>query len=785
MKAIATSQIVIQDAYVKNAQEKLEHYLISLDPKMFLFEFYQVAQLPPLTTEGYQGWERSDQVNFRGHFFGHFMSACALAFQSTHDEKIKKILLAKMKLAITSLAEIQEAYGKIHPKSKGYLSAFREVALDEVEGKSVPEKEKENCLVPWYNLHKILAGLLDISEYTWPKDQALSKLALKVAQEFGTYIYLRLTKLQDKSKMLAVEYGGMNEALYRLYQLTGNDQYAEAASYFDEVSLFEKLALKQDVLPGKHANTTIPKLTGALKRYQVLQASEAQKNLTSTEIQQLPLYLQAAKNFWELVVTQHSYCTGGNSQGEHFHQPGELFHDAFGKGGECTCETCNTYNMLKLSRGLYEVTKEVKYLNFYEKVYINAILAAQNPKNGMMMYFQPMGAGYNKVYNRPFDEFWCCTGTGIESFSKLADTYYYEENGIIYVNLYFSNELTLPAYNAVLLQQTDRQKGSSSFSVKPLDPRYPTIPFKLAFRLPDWSKAWSLKINSKKEGADLQNGFIVPNFVIKNGSKWQLDLTPALTVNSTFDNPHYLAFQYGPYVLAAELGKEKVNLDQPNGILVRAATKLASLPEQLWLEQGDVATITQHLHLVNLPGKLLAFKTNHLTPALTFTPYYELHDQRYGIYFQTTTNVADIMAKSTEKSPTPLIELNNFDGNNSEYAFRLKYQASKIEEKGGKSYRQSLENGWFSYVFTPPKNQRLTKMTLLLRATTPNTAVKVVFNHDAKFTKIMEATSNQEELTQVKLAIPPELQTESSLEVLFTGLDGHKSPEIYQIALFS
>ena len=154
------------------------------------------------------------------------------------------------------------------------------------------------------------------------------------------------------------------------------------------------------------------------------------------------MYLTAAKNFWDITVEHHTYITGGNSQSEHFHDADQLYYDAVTRDGAITCETCNTYNMLKLTKALYDVTGDSKYLDYFERTFTNAILASQNPETGTTMYFQPMGAGYNKVYNRPYDEFWCCTGTGMENFSKLGDYIYQIKGNTLYVNMFFGSTVT-------------------------------------------------------------------------------------------------------------------------------------------------------------------------------------------------------------------------------------------------------------------------------------------------------------------------------------------------------
>ena len=415
--------VTLADSYLMNAAQKENEYLLSLNSKKFLYEFYKVAGLTPPTTEGYQGWERSNDINFRGHTFGHYMSALSQAYKGTGDAGVKAELLVQIKDAVEGLKACQDAYGKNHPDSAGYVSAFREDILNKVDGTG---GSNENVIVPWYNLHKVLAGLIDI--YTFVDDKATADVALEIAENFSEYVYKRCSKLSDKTVMLRTEYGCMNEALYEIYDITGNDHYKMAAECFDETALFAELAAGRDVLSGKHANTTIPKFIGALKRYTVMKENEDYyAALTQEEKDSLESYKTAAENFWDIVINHHTYVTGGNSMLEHFHDADKLYEDAATNdyNGSATCETCNTYNMLKLSRELYKLTRDKKYMDYYENTYINAILSSQNPETGTTMYFQPMAPGYNKVFNRPFDEFWCCTGTGMENFTKHGDSMYF------------------------------------------------------------------------------------------------------------------------------------------------------------------------------------------------------------------------------------------------------------------------------------------------------------------------------------------------------------------------
>lgn len=447
----------VTDAWLVNAQQKNSDYLLALEPERLLYEWYRVAQMQPKTTSGYAGWERSNEVNFRGHFFGHYLSALALMAESVATDAERSVYLKRVAACVNELRAIQLCYGQLHPDSYGYVCAFGEAAFDQVEGKVVALEKQENVLVPWYNLHKLVAGLVDSYTVLLQWNPETAAVALAIVSDLGKYIYQRTQRLTQPEKLLEVEYGGMNDALYRLFQVTNNPHHAAAAHAFDEVRLFQKLAAGVDCLAGHHANTMIPKLLGALQAVRSFEEMPEAQQERYPWAAMMPDYLAAVENFWAFVVNHHSYATGGNSQSEHFHEAGELYHDAFECAGDCTCETCNTHNLLKLTRLLWERMKEAHYADFYERTYINAILPSQHPETGMLMYFQPMGMGYNKVFSQPFTDFWCCMGTGIESFAKLGDSLIYQEADELYVLLYFSNRAALKNQAGWVVQTTTRQ----------------------------------------------------------------------------------------------------------------------------------------------------------------------------------------------------------------------------------------------------------------------------------------------------------------------------------------
>lgn len=709
------ANVALADSYLTHAAQKENEYLLSLSSKKFLYEFYVVSGLTPPTTDRYQGWERSNGTNFRGHTFGHYMSALSQAYEGTQDAGTKEKLLAEIRDAVNGLKECQDAYAAKNPSSAGYVSAFRESILNKTDGTGSSD---ENVIVPWYNLHKVLAGLIDI--YTFVKDAddgQLANKALGIAEAFSEYVYNRCSKLTDNTTMLRTEYGGMNEALYEIYDITGNDHYKAAAQYFDEVSLFNSLAAGRDVLSGKHANTTIPKLTGALKRYTVLtENQEYYDKLTETEKDSLEKYKDAAINFWDITIAHHTYVTGGNSQSEHFHDADQLYADAT-KGdydGALTCETCNTYNMLKLSRELYKLTKDKKYMDYYENTYINAILSSQNPDTGTTMYFQPMAPGYNKVFNRPFDEFWCCTGTGMENFSKLGDTIYFTEQSDVYVNMYFSSTFHFEKQNLKLAQEANMpNEDEVNVQVTAIDGTEVAANTSLRFRIPDWTVgAPELYLNGAKQEIKEEKGYAVVSNV-KAGDVIRLKFPMEVKAYSTQDNQNFVAFKYGPVVLSTALGTNNIEASSANGILVRVGTKDSSCQTAITVQDMTVeewmANVKENLVRIedSADGRVQFQLKNTDSPDLIYTPHFMRYQERYGLYMtfevkDSKEAQANIKRKKERLRDTELTadSLDSFDENNSEAAKNMKAsETSEVGSYNGRTFRHVPKDkeGWFSY----------------------------------------------------------------------------------------
>ncbi len=603
------SEVNMFDGYSVNAFSKEVTYLKKLEPSRLLAGFYENAGLPD-THIRYKGWEN---LLIGGHTLGHYLTACAQAVSSAMiGEEDKKILTEYVKFIIDELLRCQaNSQGK-----PGFV--FGGIILDKdnveqqfdmvEEGKTEIFKES---WVPWYTLHKILAGVLSVYELVGYEP------ALKLASGIGDWSYDRASKWSEETHrtVLSIEYGGINDALYDLYKCTGKKEHLEAAHKFDDEDLFKRVASgEKNALNNVHANTTIPKFIGALNRYMTL--GEEAKD-----------FFDYAAGFWDVVVSRHTYATGGNSEWEHFGEDYVLDKERT----NCNNETCNTYNMLKLSRNLFMITGDKKYADYYENTFINAILSSQNPETGMTMYFQPMATGYFKTYGNEFDKFWCCVGSGMENFTKLNSSIYFKDNEGIIVNMFFESEVTDKEQGVKLIQNTDLPKSDKTvFTVKLLDGKT-SANFKLKLRIPDWTKDSSVKAEGKT--VSVKDGYYVIAGEWADGDSVEYTLPCRITVKTLPDCDKVFAFKYGPVLLSANLGSKDM-VTGTTGVDVTIPAEKIAPEETLVVKEGTVKEFVENINEhFEIDRSSMAFKLTGVSAPLEFGPHYLKYKERYGIYW--------------------------------------------------------------------------------------------------------------------------------------------------------
>ena len=597
-------RIRIEDKTLQNAYEKEVAFLLSLEAERLLAGFYQNAGIPTPFSR-YGGWE---STLIGGHTLGHYLSALSYAVLSAEGE-VQAALLGRMRFILLGLETAQNAIGTGLIWGAMPLAGGIEAQFDNVEqGKTDLTCE---AWVPWYTLHKLLSGLIDCAVCTAAEE--LRPLALHLATRLGDWIAARVLPWDEdtRERVLSVEYGGMNDALYLLFDLTGEERYAAAAHVFDEEALFEGiLEHRKDFLDGKHANTTIPKFLGALRRYLVLNGKQI-----GGKIVDATRYLHAAEAFFETVTKYHTYATGANSEWEHFGRDGIL--DA--ERTACNAETCNVYNMRKLACGLFSATGRRMYLDYDENAFTNAILASQNPETGMTTYFQPMASGYFKVFSHPYDNFWCCTGSGMENFSKLAQGIFYTDGTRLVVARWTA--CTLNFHGATV----------HIACALPFDPEVSVEvrgELTLLLRIPDWcASPPEITLDGKKIAAEgdfyevhMRDSRLVMRFPIK------------ITAEGLPDGADVFAFKYGGTLLAADLGAGALE-ETTTGVGVRIPKEKIGSEE---VEFPDPEDVRAH------PERYLAregegFRLKGERP-LVFLPYARCYRGRYAIYLRLKKN---------------------------------------------------------------------------------------------------------------------------------------------------
>ncbi|TDN82308.1 glycoside hydrolase family 127 protein [Stakelama pacifica] len=560
-------------------------YLLSLDPDRLLHNFRAGAGLEPKAPV-YGGWEAR---GIAGHTLGHYLSACSLMHAQTGDAAVRE----RVAYIIGELAACQAAQGD------GYIGGTT-VERDgkEVDGKIVYEEIRRGDIrtggfdvnggwVPLYTWHKVQAGLIDAVRIA--KVDAAMPVLIGMAGYLGT-ILEGLSEAQMQT-LLKAEYGGLNEAYAETYALTGNPRWLRIAEKIYDHRVLDPLAGEQDKLAGLHANTQIPKLIGLARIYEL---GGGEKDHV------------AARFFRDVVAHHHSYVIGGNSEAEHFGPPDQLSKAIT----ERTCEHCNSYNMLKLTRHQYGWAPDAALFDFYERIHLNHVLASQNPDSGMFAYFMPLSAGARRTWSTPHDSFWCCVGSGLESHAKHGDSIYWHDDAALYVNLFIPSVLD---WEGAKLSLSGDYPFSDTVTIEvnaPMDRA-------LALRLPEWSDAPRVRVNGETVRFQKRGGYAWLARKWRAGDRVELVLPMALAVEPMADDPGIVAFTHGPVVLAGDLGPDTDPWESLPPALVGASPREAVAP---------VDAAAHH------------FRLNGAKPqAVELLPFFNRYDRRTAVYFPSFT----------------------------------------------------------------------------------------------------------------------------------------------------
>jgi DUF1680 family protein len=646
------AEVRLLDGPFKHAMELDKAYLLSLDPDRLLYNFKVTAGLPTTATP-YGGWEAPNS-EVRGHFVGHYLSACALMYRSTGDEQLRE----NAARVVAGMAQCQQKIGT------GYVSGF-------------PEEEIERVInlkpvwAPWYTIHKIFAGLLE--QYRLCGNQQ----ALDVLKKAADWAKARTDKLTDAQmqSMLETEQGGMNEVLANLYAVTGERKYLDLSIRFNHHAVIDPLIHQQDRLDGLHANTQFPKIIGIARQYELTGDSSLRTG---------------AEFFWNDVTKERSYVTGGDSDGEHFSPKAHLSQYL----SPTTTETCNSYNMLKLTRHLFCWTADEGCADYYERTLYNHILASQNPETGMMVYYLALKTGWSKGEKTPFgfctptDSFWCCTGTGVENHAKYGGSIYFHDGGRgLYVNLFIPSTLDWAERGVVLTQETGfptEPKTRLTFTCKR------PVRLALCIRHPFWAAAgFEVRVNGKAQ--KIQGGpasYAVINRTWHTGDVVEVALPMTVRTEGFKDDPRRVALMYGPLVLCSETAPNDGN---------------AFILEDLSIVASELKPVSGAALTFEAPGRVFRTSLTDVKDKVTFLPFYQEYKNHYVIYWDDLTDDqwrAKLDANNAEIARAQALKTQTVDeaewNADSERAHNLQEGNSGSGDFEGKRWRDAHDGGWFS-----------------------------------------------------------------------------------------
>ena len=636
------------------AQQADEKYLLSLSPDRFLNRFMKNAGLPAKDSM-YGGWE-SEGVS--GHSLGHYLSACSVMYASTGNKELKK----KVDYIIHQLKRCQDA------RKTGYVGAipsedsiFNNIAKGNINSKGF---DLNGGWVPWYTVHKVMAGIEDAYLYCNNEE------ALQLTKGLGDWIVTKFANLTDANwqKMLVTEQGGMNETLANLYAFTADKKYLLAAKKFYHKEVLDTLAARKDELAGKHSNMQIPKVIGVSRLYEL--TGEGKDSTI-------------ASFFWNTVVHHHTYAIGGNSNYEYFHTPDSLNKQLSAN----TTETCNTYNMLKLTRHLFSWQPDAKWEDYYERALYNHILASQNHSDGMMCYYVPLLAGANKVFSTPDSSFWCCTGTGMENPANYGGDIYNEgADGSLYVNLFIPSTLNFKDKNYRIEQQTtfpDSDKTTLVFKTK--SPQK----FILNIRRPLWATSdFIISINGVKQNMQsLPSYYVSINRTWKNNDKIEVEMPMQLYSETIPGDNNKIAVLYGPLVLAGK-------------VLPKSNDRLFDVPVLVtdqknpgkWLEKKNDSLVFQTMNVAQPYDAELV-------------PFYAIQNERQVVYWdlynenswskRKTDYERELLRKKDIESRT--IDVMRIGEMQPEHDHNLKGEKTSSGSLGDAKWRDAGDGGFFSF----------------------------------------------------------------------------------------
>lgn len=748
----------------KHSRDLNIHTLLVYDVDRLLASYRKEAGLPEIA-KGFSNWDGLD-----GHVAGHYLSALAINYAATGDKECKQ----RMDYIIAQLKDCQHANALLHPDwGMGYVGAVP-------NGKALWPKIKSGEVnviwgywVPWYNIHKTYAGLRDAWLYA---DNEEAKIIFVKFCDWAINITAGLSDLQME-EMLGSEHGGMNEIFADAFQITADKKYLDAAKRFSHKVLLEPMAAQMDNLDNKHANTQIPKAIGFARIAELIQGEK---------------YSKACHFFWETIVANRTLAFGGNSRREHF--PGAAACSDYINEVEGP-ETCNTYNMLKLTENLFRVSPAAKYADYYERALYNHILSTQHPAHGGYVYFTPARPRHYRVYSSPNKAMWCCVGTGMENHGKYNQFIYTHKNDSLFVNLFISSELNWKEKGIKIKQETQFPYTEQTRLVVTSG----NSEFKLLVRFPSWVKEGTLKIyvNGKSVAYNARpSSYVSIDRYWETGDEVKILLPMLNTIEHIPNLPNYIALLHGPILLGAKTGTE----DMVGLIASEERWGHIAFGPRLPLDKAPViratntSDVTKKLKAVK--GKPLVFTIAGLKAVngakQELEPFFSIHDARYSIYWMTLTNEhyhAYLDSLKIDEKEKMQLQNRTIDfvapgEQQPEADHVMQAQNSNSGNAHDAFWRDANNGGYFSYYMATHAETGLSLSVRYHGADLGAGKFDIYIDDEKLLTEDRASHPNQPGFFNVEYVIPDSMvKGKERIGVMFRAVDNHATGAIYYVRL--
>lgn len=747
------------DSPFSNAMNLNADVLLSYDTDRLLAPYLKAAGLEP-KGESFSNWDGLD-----GHIGGHYLSALAIHYAATGRPEFKE----RMDYMLSQLSMCAVARGDGYVGGLPNGDPLWKAISDGNAGKVW------DYWVPWYNIHKIYAGLRDSWVY------ADSKVGLNLFLgmcDWGIKVIANLTDQQMES-MLDCEFGGMNEVYADAYAITGDKKYLDAARRFTHHQLFDDMLRGIDNLDNRHANTQVPKVVG-FQRIAELASDEK--------------YDTASRFFWETVVNNRSLSIGGNSRREHFASKADAKSYVDEREGP---ETCNTNNMLKLTEGLFRMSPEARYADFYERALYNHILSSQHPEHGGYVYFTSARPGHYRVYSKPNCAMWCCVGTGMENHGKYGQFIYTHKKDSLWVNLFIPSVLDWKSKGVKLTQHTSfPENGNTKITVNVCEP----TEFSMRLRHPAWSDNVMVKVNGKQIKTNSgPSSYIELNRKWSDGDIVEMEMPMKFTIEELNYLPDYISILRGPIVMAARYD----NGTPLKGLIADdhrwahiAGGELVSVFDTPILI-GKRSSLLKKLNSMQpVNGKTLTYSAenlfDHSDRNIEIEPFYRIHDSRYIMYWLSMTpqkyaRYRDNARKDEAKRlalDKRTVDAVNTGEQQPEADHFMELKSSSAGNFNGEPWRASSDGGYFSYKM---KTDQRTDLSLRLRYWGNETGNRKfdIFIDDQLIAS--EDTANKwktDEFVEIEYEIPPHIVKDKQyITVKFSGERGQTAGGIFHVRL--